>query len=138
MVSKITLPPWPERAPAAAARNVTDVVTVPPRALTRDERDRMIEILDYLNLSCGIGLNRLMRAVNLSSDLKSIFATRKVVHDTLVDEMANAVGLTTKELWEIETLTPTRLSEMREHLKQTDLIEPVRSFMTKRRQYIRP
>ncbi len=118
--SKITLPQF-----GAVMERSTQPLVIPQsvRYLTEDERRKLIAVLDYLNATHDLGLNRVMRAMGEKSDLKSILKNHKVVAYSLVERLAEVVGVSVEELWGISNLPPSRVGEVRDHLSNNDLVE---------------
>jgi len=134
MTSKITLAPWPGRSPEPKVEHsIEPPVTDAP--LTDEVRKQVLESLDLLHLKYKVGLNRLMRAVGMATDLKSIFEKRKQVPVSIIDDIARVTGMTVPELLTIKDLSLSRQIEVIAHLKEHDLVEPLRGFMVKRRSY---
>ena len=131
MASKITLAQWPGTVSEPKVVSLP-VQTVADTPLSNEERQLMIEALDVLHMEYKIGLNRLVRAVGLTSDLRSVFEKRRVVRLGLVEDIARVTGMSVLELRSIKNLSPQRQTEVRAHLKKYDLIEPDRGFTRRR------
>lgn len=131
MARNVTLRPWPGQEPSPKKREIL-ATSEPSKNITDADRRLLLSSLTCLQLDYMLGINRLMRALKLSSDIKTTIENRKNLPETFVDDIAKAVGLSRTELLAIQTLSSEQQAQLKTVVRERDLIQQPRGFMIPR------
>lgn len=98
----------------------------PTRPLTDDERKLAVAAVDELGKRYFVSKNKLMRAVNRATDLKTVLSKQRNVPYSLVEEIADVVGLSASEFLAVSSLSADRAASLTGVIRERELFEPRR------------